>query len=174
MTTQKTKYIKAITKIAISVALMCVFAQISFPIGLVPITLQTFIVAFIGYFLGLKKSLVAIIVYLALGAVGVPVFSMLQGGFGVLISYTGGFLWGFIPYTGLCAVCNEKKLGIALGIIGVLLCHLIGVIQYSIVSGNNLWLSFVSASLPFIIKDIIFTVLAYFLAIRMRKIKALE
>lgn len=174
MESSKTKYIRAITKIAIMVAIMCVISQISIPIGVIPITLQTFVVAFAGYFLGLKKSIVAIVVYISLGIVGAPVFSMLRGGFDVLIGYTGGFLWGFIPLVILCALLKDKKIGIPLGLLGVILCHTVGVIQYMIVSGNGIWQAILVSSLPFILKDFILVVLAYFLAERMRKIKAIN
>lgn len=163
-------HIKSLTQIALVVAVMCVCAQISFYVGAVPITAQTLVIAFSGYFLGFKKASAAVIVYLMLGAVGAPVFASFGGGFHVLISYTGGFLWGFIPYTMLCAVCNKRKLGIAFGILGMLSCHALGVLQYSLVSKTDIFVSFVVVSLPFLAKDVIFTVMAYFIAKRARKI----
>ena len=45
--------------------------------------------------LGGKGATVSVLVYLALGAVGLPVFSGFRGGFGTLLGVTGGFLWGF-------------------------------------------------------------------------------
>ena len=163
------KYIKAITQIALAVAIMCVFAQLSFYIGPVPITMQTFIIAFIGYLLGMKKGTVAVCVYLLLGMVGAPVFSAFNGGFHILIGYTGGFLWGFIPYVVFCGMAKEKRLGIVLGLVGMVICHLLGALQYTLISKINLFASLVIVSLPFIIKDIIFTIIAYFLANKVRK-----
>jgi biotin transport system substrate-specific component len=168
------KYIRAITQIALIVAIMCVFAQLSFYIGPVPITMQTLVIAFTGYFLGMKKGIVAVCVYLLLGAVGAPVFSAFNGGFHILIGYTGGFLWGFIPYVIFCGILKEKRLGIVLGLIGMLICHLLGVIQYSLISRVNIFASFVVVSLPFLIKDILFTILAYYLAKKVRKITKLS
>ena len=93
----RNKHIRSITQIAICVAIMCILAQISIPISLIPITFQIFAVALCGYIMGLKKSIVAITVYILLGIVGAPVFAGFNGGFYVLLSYTGGFLWGFLP-----------------------------------------------------------------------------
>jgi biotin transport system substrate-specific component len=99
----KKEKIKSITYVALFVAIIAVVSQIAIPMpSLVPITLQTLVIAMCGYLLGLKRGLVAIIVYIALGAVGAPVFSSFQGGFSVLIGYTGGFIWGFIPLVILC------------------------------------------------------------------------
>lgn len=164
------KYIRAITQIALAVAIMCVFAQLSFYIGPVPITMQTLIIAFTGYLLGMKKGTIAVCVYLLLGMVGAPVFSAFNGGFHILIGYTGGFLWGFIPYVLFCGIAKEKKLGIALGLVGMVICHLLGALQYSLISKINFFASLVVVSLPFLIKDILFTILAYYLAKKVRKI----
>ncbi len=163
-------YIKELTRISIFVAVICILAQISIPISVIPITFQSFAIALCGYTLGKKKSLIAVFVYLLLGAVGAPVFASFNGGFHMLLSYTGGFLWGFIPFALLCALSQEVRLAIPFGIIGVIMCHLIGVIQYSLVSKTSIWLSFLVASLPYLLKDIILTVIAYFIARRINKI----
>ena len=163
------KYIRALTQIALVVAIMCVFAQLSFYFGPVPITMQPLIIAFTGYFLGTKKGLIAVLTYLLLGMVGAPVFSAFNGGFHVLISYTGGFLWGYIPFVIFCGIIKEKKLGIVLGLAGMLICHLLGVIQYSLISKTNFFVALLVASLPFLAKDVIFVIIAFFLAKRVRK-----
>lgn len=170
MTNNTKSYIRDITLIALFVAVICILAQISIPISLIPITFQSFAIALCGYILGAKKSLVATIVYLLLGAIGAPVFASFRGGFHILLSYTGGFLWGFIPYALLCGISKNKRLAIPFGILGVLVCHIIGTIQYSLVSNSNIWQGFIVASLPFIFKDIILVIIAYFIAKRINKI----
>ena len=138
---KNSKYIKSITQIALIVAIMCVFAQLSFYFGPVPITMQPLIIAFTGYFLGLKKGTIAVCVYLLLGIAGAPVFSAFNGGFHMLISYTGGFLWGYIPLVVFCGIAKEKRIGIALGFIGMMVCHLLGTLQYSLISKINFFAS---------------------------------
>ena len=147
-------YIKRITSIALFVAIISVLAQISIPISIVPITMQIFAIALCGYMLSLNSAITTVCIYILLGAVGAPVFATFNGGFHVLLNYTGGFLWGFIPLVILCALCKNKT-SIPLGILGVIICHLVGIIQYSIVSKTSVWLSFIVASLPYILKDII-------------------
>ena len=66
-----------------------------------PFTLQIFAVAFMVLVLQPKEAVAAITAYLVLGAVGVPVFSGMRGGIGVLAGATGGFLWGYLLGVGL-------------------------------------------------------------------------
>ena len=162
--------IKDITYVALFVAVIAIVSQIAIPMpSLVPITLQTFAVAMCGYILGYKKGLIAIIVYIALGAVGAPVFSSFQGGISVLVGYSGGFVFGFIPLVILCGIIRDKKLGILLGIIGVILCHILGIIWYMALSSNNLISAFVLVSLPYIFKDFLFVCLSFFVSAKIRK-----
>lgn len=62
----------------------------------IPITFQTFIIAFTGYMLGSRNGVKATLIYILLGVVGLPVFSGFKGGVGVLLSITGGYIVGFI------------------------------------------------------------------------------
>ncbi|MGI6106279.1 MAG: biotin transporter BioY [Raoultibacter sp.] len=78
------------------VALMTVTAWITIPIGMVPVTLQVFVVIFALLVLSPKQYFMSLVIYIALGAVGLPVFSGMRGGLGVIMGPTGGFLWGFI------------------------------------------------------------------------------
>ena len=79
---QKSKIsIQDICSIAIMTALIAVMAQISIPMPLgVPMTMQTFAITLAGIVLGSKRGALSAIVYLLLGAVGVPVFAGFSGG----------------------------------------------------------------------------------------------
>lgn len=66
------------------------------PLGPIPFTLQMFAITFAIVVLSPKEAIAAITGYLLLGAVGVPVFSGMRGGIGVLAGPTGGFLWGYL------------------------------------------------------------------------------
>ena len=70
-------------------------AQVSIPIGPVPITGQTFAVTLTGALLGSRLGAIAMIIYLAEGAAGLPFFS--NGGSGILtfLGPTGGYLVAF-------------------------------------------------------------------------------
>lgn len=168
---KKTK-IKSLTLTAIFTAVIAVSAWISVftPFG-INLTLQTFAVCLAGFCLGAKWGTAAVAAYIAVGAAGLPVFSQFSGGFGVLFGVSGGFLWGFLVTAALCGVSKTTKkiaLKYIIIILSVLVCHAAGVIQFCMVSGNNILTSFLSASLPFLAKDMILAFLANVIA---KKIK---
>ncbi len=154
---------KSLTYGALCCAICAVCAQIALPLGAVPITLQTFAVAFCGFFLGWQRALGAVGAYLAIGALGVPVFSHFQGGLHVLTGPNGGFLIGFLY---LCTACGLKKgkLSLLHGAFGVLLCHLAGCVWFATVTNVSVAAAFLSASLPFLAKDLLCVLFAYTLA----------
>ena len=73
---------RAITFTALSIAIIAVSAWITIPVGPVPFTLQMFAVTLAILVLTPKQAIGAIAGYLALGAIGVPVFSGMRGGIG--------------------------------------------------------------------------------------------
>lgn len=159
-----------LVSIALFAAIIGVMSQISIPTPFgVPVSLQTFAVALCGYFLGAKKGAAALLVWIAIGAVGVPVFSGFKGGFAVLLGVTGGFIYGFIPLVLLCGLeLKRKTLRIMLGAVGIIACHLCGAGQYALLLGIDLLQSVLTVSVPFLVKDIVSIVLAYFGAIAVK------
>ena len=85
-----------ITTCALFAALMCIFGPMSVPIGPIPISLTNLVIYIAVYLLGTRESTISYLVYLMLGAVGLPVFSAYSGGMGKLLGPTGGYLIGFI------------------------------------------------------------------------------
>lgn len=81
--------------IALFAALMALCAWVTVPYA-VPFTMQTFGVFLALLLLGGKRGTICMVVYLLLGAVGLPVFSGFRGGVGALVGSTGGYLVGFI------------------------------------------------------------------------------
>ena len=82
--------------IGLTTALICVIAPFSFPMPLgVPMTLQSFIIALMAIILGSKRGATATLIYILLGAFGLPVFSNFTGGWQCLIGPTGGFILSF-------------------------------------------------------------------------------
>lgn len=165
---KKTAYVTA----ALFTAVITVFSQISIPLPIgVPVTLQIFAVALTGLVMGAKWGLASVATYILLGAVGLPVFSSYRGGFQILLSPAGGFILGFLGLVFLCGISvkfNRKGAKTAIAINGVILCHLCGVIQYSLISKVSIFASFITVSLPFLAKDIILVILALYLS---KKIK---
>ena len=157
----------SVTFTALFTAVICILSQISFATPLVPLTFQVLAIALCGFTLSLKQSLSATITYLLLGSFGLPVFSNFKGGVQVILGPTGGFLTGFIILTLFCGISKKSTnpiFKIILCGLGLLLCHLAGVLQFSLVTNNGFLASFVSASLPFIFKDVVLIVLAFFLS----------
>jgi len=82
-------------QIAFGVALLFACSQIEIPFKPVPITLQTMGVMLIGLTFTRRNASAAVLSYLALGALGAPVFAGFSGGIPTLLSTTGGYLMGF-------------------------------------------------------------------------------
>ena len=155
---------------ALFAAIIAIMSQISIPTPFgVPVSLQTFAVALCGYFLGAKKGAAALLVWIAIGAVGIPVFTGFKGGIAVLLGVTGGFIYGFIPLVLLCGLeLKSKPLRIVLGSVGIIACHLCGAGQYALLMGIDFLQSVLTVSVPFLIKDIVSVALACFGAIAVK------
>lgn len=163
---------KDMVTVSLSAALICVCSWIQVP-SAVPFTLQTFAVFLIGATLGAKKGVAATLVYLLLGAVGLPVFSGFQGGIGTLLGATGGYALGFVPsvlIVGICAdKCKNKLLPSVLSsVAAIAVCYLIGTLWFAFVYGDgNLTGAFTVCVLPFIIPDAVKITLAMLTAKRL-------
>ena len=97
-----------ITITAVFAAIIAVCSWITIPIGEVPFTMQTFAVCCAAGLLGAKRGVTATLIYIILGAVGVPVFSGFRGGIGVIMETTGGYIIGFL-LTALCTGIFSDK-----------------------------------------------------------------
>ena len=83
------------------------FIYFPLPFTPVPITMQTLFVLLCGAFLNKKDGVMAQTIYLGLGAAGVPIFSLAQGGLLKLFGPTGGYLIGFVLAT--IVIANSMK-----------------------------------------------------------------
>ena len=89
--------IKKMTLYALFAALTAVCAQISLPIGPVPITLTLLPILLCAVLMDKRYATVSTLVYALMGLIGLPVFSEFSGGTGVLLGATGGYIIGFVP-----------------------------------------------------------------------------
>ena len=105
--TKNRSFIYDLVLISISAALITVCSWISIPFGPVPFTLQTMAILAVMLTCGGRRGTLAILVYLALGLCGVPVFAGFKGGVASFAGPTGGFLIGFI-FAGLLYWLLEK------------------------------------------------------------------
>lgn len=106
---EKKSKIYKITSCAIFSALMCIFGPLSVPIGPIPVSLTNLVIYFAIYIMGMKGTTISFLIYLLLGAVGLPVFSGYTGGVGKLVGPTGGYLIGFILVAVIGGLFMEKS-----------------------------------------------------------------
>jgi biotin transport system substrate-specific component len=146
-------------------AFVALTAQVSLPLLPVPLTLQTLGVLFTGAVLGSKRGTLALLLYVAEGAIGLPVFAGGLSGIGVLIGPTGGYLVGFIVAAGVVGLLAERGwdrrlIGAALAmVVGNLVIYAFGVAWLTVVLGD-LRTALVQGMLIFIIGDLIKIVVA--------------
>ncbi len=86
-------------------------AKVQIPFYPVPLTMQTFAVLAIGAALGWRLGLATVLLYLAEGAAGLPVFAGTpEKGIGLayMMGPTGGYLLGYLPAAALCGWLAER------------------------------------------------------------------
>ena len=164
--------------IAVFTVLMAVCSLISIP-TVVPFTLQTFAVFLAVLLLGGKRGLIAVLTYILLGAVGMPVFSGFRGGIGMLLGSTGGYIVGFI-LVALIMWGAERLFGKKLWvqavsmILGLAACYALGTAWFLLVYMNtkgpvSLMTVLGWCVIPFIIPDLIKIALALTLGNALRR-----
>lgn len=172
-TTMKTKDMAYIALFAVMIAIC---SWLSIP-ATVPFTLQTFGVFLAVGVLGGKRGTLSVLVYLLLGAIGIPVFAGFQGGIGCILGSTGGYIIGFL-FSALVMWAMEKLLGkkkwvLALSMLfGLIVCYAFGTVWFMQVYARSTgeiglltalgWCVF-----PYIIPDVVKIILALALCKRL-------
>ena len=173
--------IRNLCYIALFAALTAVCAWITVP-ATVSFTMQTFaIMAAVGL-LGTRRAFLSTLLYLALGCVGLPVFSGFRGGIGVLAGPTGGYLVGFVLLT-LIITFAQARWGrgqwvfVLSAVVGLLVCYAFGtawfLIVYTRTGAITLGVVLAKCVLPFLLPDAVKLALATLLRARLyRRIPA--
>ena len=141
------------------------------------ITLQTFGIFLTLGLLGGKRGTVTVLVYLLLGAIGVPVFSGFRGGLGALLGTTGGYIFGFMSTTVLywimTSIKDTPRIRLIAMVLGLLLCYGCGSWWYMTryLSGSQLTLGLVlfKCVIPYLIPDAIKLALAWILTGKLKR-----
>ncbi|MDO6354039.1 biotin transporter BioY [Caloramator sp. CAR-1] len=165
-------HVKNVTKIALFAAILSVLSFVFIPIGTVPITLQTLGVFLASLLLGAKDGALAVLIYILLGAVGLPVFAGGRGGFEVLIGPTGGYLMSFpiaAYILGKGVKFNNKIFDMLIVILCVFIIYAIGVPYLKYVTGMDFKKALKIGMIPFIIPDIIKSAAAYLISVEVNK-----
>lgn len=146
-------------------ALIAVCAWINIPSPVAPFTMQLFAIFNCILILGGQRGTMSILVYLLLGAIGLPVFAGFTGGLGRILGSTGGYLLGFLGISLLYWIF-EKKLEdkihrkILVLTFGLFLDYIIGTAWFILVYTNNIGAIDLKTALiwcvtPFIVPDFI-------------------
>ncbi len=166
-------------QIAVSAVIIAICAWITVPLGAIPFTLQTFGFFLVTVVLGWRNGLFAILLYLLLGAVGIPVFSGMKAGIGVLFGTTGGYLIAAaaIPllYGLFTHLFGKKIVPEAIGLLlGDVVVFIFGTVWFIIVYSSSKGAVTVTDALawcviPFIIPDLAKLVIALVIGRRVAK-----
>lgn len=160
---------------ALLCALLCVLSVITFPLGAIPVTLGMLGVFLIGFLLPPRYACLCVLGYLLLGAVGLPVFSSMQGGIGILCGLTGGFLWGYLPASLLlsCLCSHDSQTALicrlGAGVLAQLSCYVCGTAQFLLLTGCTVTAACTACVLPFVPFDLCKLALALYLSSRFRR-----
>lgn len=165
--------------IAIFAVLMAVCSWISIPM-VIPFTMQTFGLFLTLVVLGGKKGTMAILIFILLGAIGLPVFSGFTGGIGILMGNTGGYILGFILscllYWGMEKWLGDKEwVKITAMFLGMVTYYIFGTIWYLLLYISSTGPVGIGAVLswcviPFVVPDLVKMALANMLGKRLKEI----
>ena len=165
-------------RIALFAAIISVTALVCVPFP-IPLTLQTLGIFTALFTLGGKRGAASVLLYVAIGVVGLPVFSGFTGGIGRLFDLTGGFIIGFLIAAVLFIPLSRTLKGAAsyliVGGVCQIVIYLFGVLGYIIFSGVSgatvgVGAAIVSCVLPYIIPDFLKIFIAYVISKRLRSI----
>lgn len=164
--------------IGVFTALIAICSWISIPTA-IPFSLQTFAVFLTVSVLGGKRGTLAVVVYVLLGAIGVPVFAEFTGGIGIILRNTGGYIIGFI-FSALIMWLMESLFGRKLWVqgismvLGLIACYAVGTAWFMFVYMRDTGAVGLSTVLgwcviPFIIPDAVKIALALTLSKVLKK-----
>ncbi len=169
--------------IAMSAVIIAVCSWISVP-TVVPFTMQTFGVFAVVGLLGGRRGTLAVLIYLLLGMIGLPVFSGFTGGAACLLGTTGGYIVGFLLSALLMwameAVLGRKTWVLAVSmVLGLLVCYAFGTLWFVEVYARQsgpvgMWTALTWCVLPFVIPDGLKILLALLVRKRLSKVLKLD
>ncbi len=168
-------HIRDLCMIGLFTAVIAIMAQIVIPMPFgVPFTMQTFAITLAGIVLGSKNGAIASIIYVMLGAVGLPVFANFTGGWQSIVGPTGGFILSF-PLMAYIIGCGMelrstwKGFSIVALVLGTCLNLFFGALMFSTITNNPLAAGIATCVAPFIPATLIKAFLAYVLGFNIRR-----
>lgn len=179
MKKMRNRKIREINRVALSTAFIIICSWLTIP-GVVPYTMQSFAVFTVAALFGGRCGFLSVLVYILLAMVGIPVLSGGRGGIGAVFGETGGYLLGFLIGSLVCGIiCRRKKSTAAMFwamLLCLTLCYAFECIWVAVLYHRLQGTVGVAAVasrfvLPFVIPDVLKTVLAVFTVKAIRKTK---
>ena len=169
------KSIKSAVAVICGSLLLAISSKIQTPFTLVPATMQTFVVLFLGMALGYKLAAITVILYLFEGSIGLPFFAK-GSGFGYLMGPTGGYLIGFIftaYLAGKIKIKNDPIIIFGYLILAVSISYILGLLGLWNYMGfeKSFKQVFVAGAQPFLIIEIYKILILTVLSTQILKIK---
>lgn len=160
-----------IAKVTLMTAFLAVasYIVIPLPFAVAAISVQTLVVNLIALLLSPVEAGVTILVYILLGAVGLPVFNAGNGGLNYLLGPTGGFFIGFLVEVILISMLKGKKYSISrysivTVFVGIPVLYVFAVGWMAAVTGMTLNAAFLTGCVPFLPMDAVKCVAASLIA----------
>ena len=158
-----------LTRIALMTAVLCILAPISIPapFSTVAFSFATFAIYLMVYMLKPRLTLTAVVLYLLLGAAGLPVFSGYMAGISRFAAPSGGYLIGYLFLAGISSLCIHRSARISVQMagmfLGTLIMYGIGTFWLAASSGISFFAALPAGMLIFLPPDIIKIILAVYL-----------
>jgi len=159
--------VKEMAITALMTAVICILGPwaLNIPISPVPISLCSMGIYFVLSVLGIKLGTISVLLYVLLGAVGLPVFSNFSGGFGKLTGPTGGYIIGYLFLALICGFFiqkfPEKLLLHVLGfVLGTVVLYAFGTFWLKVQTGMTFPAALMAGVIPYIPGDIVKLILA--------------
>ncbi len=153
---------KNIVQMALFAALLCISAYVSIPLPLPGgghLSVINFVVLLIAMLFPLGQSFFIILIWMLLGALGLPVYAAGGAGIGYLLSPLGGYNIGFLFVSILLPFLGRKKkkgfYTIFLAVFGVLLIDFIGMVWMKLLGSISWKAAFFAGFLPFVPLDLV-------------------
>lgn len=151
--------VRHIVLILLGTAVVALAAQVYIPTTPVPFTGQTFGVLVVGGALGFRRGAAALMLYLAIGALGAPIYAEGRAGVDVIVGVTGGYLIGFVAAAAVVGRLAElgwdRRLGGAFVtmLVGTAVIYALGVPWLKAATGMTWSESIASGLTPFLAWD---------------------
>lgn len=174
--------VRELAYISLFAVVIAVCSWICVP-AMIPFTMQTLGVFTTVGCLGGKRGTVAVLLYLFLGVIGLPVFAGFQGGIGVLMGTTGGYLFGFLGSALIMWAMehlfgNSKTVLFLSMLAGLLVCYCVGTLWFAAVYARTsgavgIWTVLLWCVAPYVVPDLVKIALSMVLCHRLKNLISL-